>query len=228
MVSAIFLDVANQPDLISRELRRQPDGSANTYSPESKKALVGYCHCLLSPLLIWFALAAADESALIRAGALVMGLAFLFFAWRSLQEVLGARPIIRIDDAGVHLNETAISFYLRWNEISGVSRQKMVGADYDAVYLQLTTENYEAFCARLPSWAQGLFRAHGRWPWLSKALLGLSVIKLDIPDLGDIVDAAEVLSERTPPRYAVGLPLVHLQTSAEELEEILLRILAAR
>jgi hypothetical protein len=183
---------------------------------------------VFSPLLIWFALVATDESVLARATASVMGLAFLLFGWRSLQEVVGARPIIRIDESGVHFNEMLISFYLPWNEIGGVSRQKMAGTSYDAVYIHLTAEDYEAFCTRLPRWAQGVFRAHGRWPWLSKALLGLHVIDLDIPGPDDILNIMEGLRQRTPPRYAVGLPLVHLKTSAEELEEILLRMLAAR
>jgi hypothetical protein len=186
---------------------------------------------IMGPLMVIASIYATDVSAGWRLAWFPLGVGFTLYAWIILREVSGKKPIVTLDEHGLHYKETSISFDFQWSEISAVSRQEI--NEIDSVLLHLTPSNYEKFCSRLPNWAQGLFRVHGRWPWVSKLASGVSVLFLpQSPQakdfIGPTLDIASGLVEGTTPRYAVALPVINLQVSAAELEAMVLDYIDAR
>jgi hypothetical protein len=140
--------------------------------------------------------------------------------------MFGKRPIIRLDSQGIHYRETLVSFYVYWHEIAGVSRQEYAGRD--TVVLQLTSDDYEKFCSRLPKRLQSAFRLHGRSPGASRWIEVIGGVSMLPQNPTAVFDLAHRGMERTLPRYGVRLRVVNLQISAADLEAVLLRFRNAR
>jgi hypothetical protein len=182
--------------------------------------------CITAPLCFVVSVFATDESIPTRLFMFGFGVLLVILASVLLREMFGKRPIIRLDSQGIHYRETPVSFDVYWHEIAGVSRQEYAGSD--TVILQLTSDDYEKFCSRLPKRLQSVFRLHGRSPGTSRwieVIGGVSMLPLNPTAVFDLIPRG---MERTLPRYGVRLRVVNLQISAEDLEAMLLRFRNAR